>query len=954
MKDMEESLNKLIEPELIRDYQWEEGKPRIVAQRRDYIHSLSDSVIFHLKRFEVNFDTWQSYKVNDSWSFPFSIDLWPYSKQGLQSKGILGSSTADEDKAEIHSREYFQFELTGVIIHTGSTQSGHYYALVRKSDGTGWLELNDSEVSEFHSGRMADECFGGGVLPSQDFVTDDFGMIVEDTTSQINSKSAYMLVYKRKQALEAPSPSSLPPVLPEVELDNRAHVLLTRLFHNAHVHFLEILIKLMTDRAISNEGDIAGFSPEKIIITSMRVVLELFIYSPHTDTIKKILENLTNASEVLSQAIQEPLNNQIEDQDKENIDMNNTTEGITQTNVDLVTGGFLYASGAAIEKVGSVPTIEPSDADLESGIGSNVNATASAFEIGDDVDQETAAAIALSLQLNPTPEHSSSTMSMNVETVGTTSKRPYRSISNLSSRMLPSTLILEYFLHNMEDFMNTLFSDDKMIRLAICDLAASAFVMTVQNVPGTIFVPLSCGGQYVDSKTDAFGIAPRFLEELTQPERVRQLAYKWRYSNAMQKLLLRITKSGWGPRDFLIRKRLPRGLLEAFLGDAGSPDMSNYVKVPSSYVNIPPVKPGEPLPSNARLIPDWCDMLETLVILVECTEPKACRDTHQVSPVFLKRTEESRALKISIPLLDLTSEEYLNQMTFWNTCMLQARYREPFMAMLRHLYPYDLKLSDNFCEHICSTLSSTTLTGIGYLFELLDSFLGITDNYTVHRANCLFGSNGTVISIAQNKTSSNPQIACVMIQCISLLISKYEVVRDAVRFSSTVAGVHGWAPWMLKFCFQFKDKCERDTLTSVSLNDNEDSSSSDTKGVYLYIFGEEESMREITWVNRANTTFLLLQEAVRKSGGNPDLLIPTDAFSTELPVEQVAGRNPYPYNTTDLTSDPSSMTMTSNQTPFTNSDVKYVSNELNSTASVTDDYMSEEKFNEMLASGKFK
>ena len=47
--------------------------------------------------------------------------------------------------------EYYEYELVGVVIHAGTTDSGHYYSLVRDRDvsnGARWYKFNDDTVSD--------------------------------------------------------------------------------------------------------------------------------------------------------------------------------------------------------------------------------------------------------------------------------------------------------------------------------------------------------------------------------------------------------------------------------------------------------------------------------------------------------------------------------------------------------------------------------------------------------------------------------------------------------------------------------------------------------------------------------------------------------------------------------------------------------------------------------------
>ncbi|CAM9097752.1 unnamed protein product, partial [Ectocarpus fasciculatus] len=241
---LENSLSKFVAGETISDFQWNDGEPREPIVKRQCLSELSNTVIFHLKRFELNFDTFLREKVNDAFPFPTLVNLFPYSKEGLQAQ-TAGSARKGSHSARPDS--YYIYELQGIVVHTGTTDSGHYFSYIRETDSR-WIEFNDSEVSVFSESLIAPECFGG--------MTTSYDVSNKEIVQRqiVNPKSAYMLVYRRVRPLadenERPFAVGVPNSVVEeykaynaklrkdIDADNHRHMLCTRVFTQPHVRFM--------------------------------------------------------------------------------------------------------------------------------------------------------------------------------------------------------------------------------------------------------------------------------------------------------------------------------------------------------------------------------------------------------------------------------------------------------------------------------------------------------------------------------------------------------------------------------------------------------------------------------------------------------------------------------------------------------------------------------------------
>lgn len=115
-------------------------------------------------------------KINDFYQFPLSIDLEKYSSEyhlrqdfeaanshpeaAAAAENIMGES---KRFAECLPKDYYEYDLKGVLLHSGTAESGHYTSLIREDEGETktWFEFNDSQITEFKIDRLGDEAFGG-------------------------------------------------------------------------------------------------------------------------------------------------------------------------------------------------------------------------------------------------------------------------------------------------------------------------------------------------------------------------------------------------------------------------------------------------------------------------------------------------------------------------------------------------------------------------------------------------------------------------------------------------------------------------------------------------------------------------------------------------------------------------------------------------------------------------
>lgn len=178
---LEDSLRAYVEGEVLQGenkYSCTSCGRHVDAVKRACLKDVPDNLIFNLKRFDYDIMTGMRAKVNDEFQFPDTLDIAPYTLARL----------SDDVRAE----EPDFFQLTGVIVHSGTADSGHYYSYIRQRPSVkdvqdSWVQFNDQDVTVFDLSQMREQCFGGN--------SDSFYNLPK-------FYSAYMLFYQRTSNIQ--------------------------------------------------------------------------------------------------------------------------------------------------------------------------------------------------------------------------------------------------------------------------------------------------------------------------------------------------------------------------------------------------------------------------------------------------------------------------------------------------------------------------------------------------------------------------------------------------------------------------------------------------------------------------------------------------------------------------------------------------------------------------------
>ena len=60
---------------------------------------------------------------------------------------------------ENHKEKCTEYDLTGIVVHNGVSDFGHYYDLIKGLDNK-WYKFNDENVIEFNEENIPNEAFG--------------------------------------------------------------------------------------------------------------------------------------------------------------------------------------------------------------------------------------------------------------------------------------------------------------------------------------------------------------------------------------------------------------------------------------------------------------------------------------------------------------------------------------------------------------------------------------------------------------------------------------------------------------------------------------------------------------------------------------------------------------------------------------------------------------------------
>jgi ubiquitin carboxyl-terminal hydrolase 9/24 len=148
-KCLEEALEGFVEGEILdgdNAYFCEICQKKVRTQKRLCIKQLPNILIIVLKRFEFNYDEMKKIKINSYLNFPFEVNMKKYTAEYLS-----GERDLDEEK--------YGYSLRGTVIHSGTSEGGHYYSFARAQEK--WYSFNDEFIEEINVKKIEEDGYGG-------------------------------------------------------------------------------------------------------------------------------------------------------------------------------------------------------------------------------------------------------------------------------------------------------------------------------------------------------------------------------------------------------------------------------------------------------------------------------------------------------------------------------------------------------------------------------------------------------------------------------------------------------------------------------------------------------------------------------------------------------------------------------------------------------------------------
>ena len=200
-----------------------------------------------------------------------------YFPSTLGASELSGSSDIDSSSA-------LKYDLTGVVLHSGTALGGHYRSFLRTNSDNNdniWIDCNDANVTQLSADDVAN-MFADSVTSSSTCAGGK-GSFVHD--------NAYMLIYKVSSSSGATTTAAsiAPDIRAEIDAENEAFAVKLRLLEIKQ-HVVELTVCLRPVDSDATAADSAGIKKVHVILSNSTTV-ELALQSVHKQfTESKLLD----------------------------------------------------------------------------------------------------------------------------------------------------------------------------------------------------------------------------------------------------------------------------------------------------------------------------------------------------------------------------------------------------------------------------------------------------------------------------------------------------------------------------------------------------------------------------------------------------------------------------------------------------------------------------------------
>ena len=214
--DIHEALGTMTEVEIM------EGNNQVFCDRckkntdtvlRTAISTLPNMLILSLKRFDLDYNTFETVKLNSRCAFGQTLNMKRYTLEGLEAMEQAGEASQEDDSTPMDTGNDesamshlpdldYEYKLAGVLVHAGVAQGGHYFSFIKdRTKDEKWYRFDDEDVTPFDPASIEVECFGGKVKKETKWPN---GQV--HTVESEQYANALMLFYEKVKPTDPPPP----------------------------------------------------------------------------------------------------------------------------------------------------------------------------------------------------------------------------------------------------------------------------------------------------------------------------------------------------------------------------------------------------------------------------------------------------------------------------------------------------------------------------------------------------------------------------------------------------------------------------------------------------------------------------------------------------------------------------------------------------------------------------